>query len=68
VHVNDAAPFRDWLPYVAAVVDLEEGPRVMTNLVDVDPGDLAVGMDLVVGYREASPEITIPIFRPAPQA
>jgi uncharacterized protein len=65
VHVNEGQPFVDWLPYVAAVVELEEGPRLMTNVVDCDPDALAVGMELVVAFRQASPEVAVPVFRPA---
>ena len=65
MHHNDLPPFRERLPYVAAVVDLAEGPRVMTTVVDCDAADLAVGMDLQVAYRELDEEITIPVFVPA---
>ena len=65
VRVNDLPPFHERVPYVAAVVDLAEGPRMMTNVVDCDPDALAVGMALEVTYREETPEITLPVFRPA---
>lgn len=65
VHVNDLPPFAERLPYVAAVVDLEEGPRLMTNLVDCDLDDIRVGMAVEVTYRELTPEVTVPVFRPA---
>ncbi len=66
VYVNDLPPFPDRLsPNVAAVVDLEEGPRVMTNIVDCDPADLRIGMDLVVDFRSLTDDITAPVFRPA---
>jgi uncharacterized OB-fold protein len=64
VYVNEVPPFSERLPYVAAVVDLEEGPRVMTNIVDCEPSELAIGMALEVAFREASPEISVPVFRP----
>jgi len=64
VFVNDRPPFNDRLPYVAAVVDLEEGPRVMTNLVGCDPADLRIGQEVVVAYQELTDEITVPVFRP----
>lgn len=64
VFVNDRPPFNDRLPYVVAVVDLEEGPRVMTNLVGCDPADLRIGQEVVVAYQELTDEITVPLFRP----
>jgi uncharacterized protein len=64
VFVNDLPPFGDRVPYVAAAVDLDEGPRVLTNIVDCDPADLEIGMVVEVTYHELTPEITVPAFRP----
>ena len=65
VHQNDLPPFGERVPYVAAIVDLEEGPRMMTNVVDCEFDALAVGMALEVTFREETDEITVPLFRPA---
>ncbi|MFC1433328.1 Zn-ribbon domain-containing OB-fold protein [Streptacidiphilus sp. N1-3] len=72
VRVNDLPPFRDRLPYVAAVVDLAEGPRMMTAVVDCDPLTLCVGMRLHVTLptglsagEDGSAPIAAPVFRPA---
>jgi len=65
VHQNDLPPFQSWLPYVAAIVELEEGPRLMTNIVDCAFDQLAVGMALEVTFRPHSDTITAPVFRPA---
>jgi uncharacterized OB-fold protein len=65
VHVNDLPPFGERVPYVAAVVDLEEGPRMLTNVVDAEFDSLAIGMRLMVAFRDISDEVSIPVFRPA---
>ncbi|MCW2912391.1 MAG: hypothetical protein JWN52_459 [Actinomycetia bacterium] len=65
VHVNDLPPFREQLPYVAAMVELEEGPRVMTMLVDCEPADLRIGMALTVRFRDLTDQIAVPVFGPA---
>lgn len=65
VHVNDLPPFPERVPYVAAIVELLEGPRMMTNVVDCAPEALAVGMALQVTYRDLDDEFTIPVFAPA---
>ena len=65
VHRNDLPPFPERVPYVAAVVDLEEGPRMMTNVVDCPFDELRIGMALTVSFRPESDEITVPVFRPA---
>lgn len=64
VYQNDLPPFGERVPYVAAIVDLEEGPRMMTNVVDCPPEDLRVGMALQVGFRQETDEVTLPVFRP----
>jgi uncharacterized protein len=51
VHRNDLPPFGSRTPYVAAVVDLAEGPRMMTEVVDCAEGALKVGMGLEVAFR-----------------
>jgi uncharacterized OB-fold protein len=66
VHVNDLPPFADRVPYVAAIVDLDEGPRVMTNVEGVPFEELRVGMPLTVDFKPISDDITIPVFRAAP--
>lgn len=63
VRQNDLPPFPERVPYVAAIVDLEEGPRAMTNVVDTDFEDLEIGMDLEVDFRSISDDVTIPVFR-----
>ncbi len=65
VHVNDLPPFNERVPYVAAVVELDEGPRVMTNVEGVGFEDLRVDMALVVDFKPISDDVTIPVFRAA---
>jgi uncharacterized protein len=65
VRRNDLPPFGERVPYVAAVVDLEEGPRMLTNVVDCDEDALRIGMALEVDFRVETDEVTVPVFRPA---
>jgi uncharacterized OB-fold protein len=65
VHRNDLPPFAERTPYVAAVVELAEGPRMMTEVVGCEPGRLRAGMALAVEFREiAEGEGAVPVFRP----
>lgn len=64
VHQNDLPPFDERVPYVAAVVELDEGPRMMTNVVDCDHDALEIGMELEVTFRELDDDVTAPVFRP----
>ncbi len=51
-------------PYNVAVVELEEGPRLNTNIVDVANEDLKVGMPVEVTFEAVSDEVSLPKFRP----
>lgn len=53
-------------PYVIGVVELEEGPRLMTNIIGCPPTPEAVHLDMLVEvvFETQSEEITLPFFRP----
>ncbi|MFF9040604.1 Zn-ribbon domain-containing OB-fold protein [Streptomyces sp. NPDC014892] len=53
-------------PYAIALIELEEGPRMLTNIVDCaqTPETLQLDMALVVTFAELTAEITLPYFRP----
>lgn len=53
-------------PYVIAYVQLEEGPRMMTNIVDCDPESVECGMDVEVVFHDTGEGPAIPRFRPRP--
>lgn len=65
VFVNDLPPFKEMLPYVAAQVDLAEGVRITTNIIDCDPKDLVIGMPVSLAFRDLNDEVAVPVFRPA---
>jgi len=64
VYVNDLHPFKTRLPYVAALVELEEGPRLMTNIEGCEPDELSVGMAVEVDFRSLTEEFDAIVFRP----
>lgn len=51
-------------PYVVAIVRLDEGVRMLSTLVDVDPDDVRIGMDVVVTFEDHD-EITLYTFSPS---
>ena len=57
--VSDAYP----TPYIVALIDLDEGPRMMSHVVGVDPESVAVGDDVRVSFEDWSDEITMPVFQ-----
>lgn len=79
MHRNDLPPFGERVPYVAAVVDLAEGPRMMTEITDCPEPELRIGMPLAVHFRRegegegagagagegAGGRVAVPVFRPA---
>jgi len=65
VYQNDLPPFADKVPYVAAIVDLAEGPRMMTNIVGCGFDRLRIGMPLHVEFEDIGEGFHIPVFRPA---
>lgn len=52
------------VPYIVGLVDLDEGVRMMTNIVNVDPADVSVGMRLVLRFIQRHGE-QLPVFAPA---
>ncbi|MES2269960.1 MAG: OB-fold domain-containing protein [Pseudomonadota bacterium] len=57
--------YADLVPYVVALIDLEEGCRMTGNLVDCAPEDVRAGMPVEIGFNRVTAEITLPAFRPA---
>ena len=67
VHRGPVPAFRDRVPYIAALVELEGGARMPTNLVDVDPdpANVKIGMAVQVTFDDLNDDISLPKFRPA---
>jgi uncharacterized OB-fold protein len=59
--------FADRVPYVIAIVELAEGPRLTTNIVGCSPDVVYIGMDLQVDFDDLEDDeaTTLPVFRPA---
>jgi uncharacterized OB-fold protein len=51
-------------PFNVAIVELDEGPRLHSNLVDVETSAIAIGMPVEVVFDKQNDEITLPKFRP----
>lgn len=61
-----SAAYAPEAPYVVALIALDEGPVLMSNVVDCDIESLAVGDRVQVLFEAWTEEITVPKFRPAP--
>lgn len=56
-------PFMEY-PYIVALVELEEGIRLVTNLIDIPPSDVEVGMAVEVCFENFNDDLTLHQFRP----
>ena len=57
-------PFRDELPYVVAMVELDEGPLIFGSMPDVDVDDVEIGMPVEVYFLAAADDTGVPYWRP----
>ena len=53
------------VPYVVALVTLDEGPRMMTNIVDCDPDSVKIGQAVELVFHDTGQGTALPRFRPA---
>lgn len=58
--------FADDVPYVLVLVDLEEGPRMLAGLLDVEPEAVAIGQEVEVTFAAAGEEFALPFFKVVP--
>ncbi|HET8582167.1 MAG TPA: OB-fold domain-containing protein [Jatrophihabitans sp.] len=63
VHHDPPVPGKR-LPFVVALVELDEGVRMLAELVDVDPADVRIGMPVEVALTRIDDELTLPYWRP----
>jgi len=57
--------FQERAPWPVAVAELAEGPRMVSNLVEIPIEEYAAGMPLVVDFQDVDDEITLVVFRRA---
>jgi len=63
-HVAYHPGFKDDVPYVVAVVELEEGPHLLTNIVGCKPDEVRCDMPVEVTWEDITEEFSLPQFRP----
>jgi uncharacterized protein len=57
--------FADEVPYAVAVIELDEGPRMVSNVIGTAPDKLACDLRVEVVYQPITDTITLPKFKPA---
>ena len=63
-HATHAA-FADKIPYVIAIVELAEGPRLVTRVTGCPPGEVRAGMPVLVRFRPVADGVKLAYFEPA---
>jgi uncharacterized OB-fold protein len=66
IRQNPSRSFRHLLPLVVALVDLDEGPRVMTNVVGSELDDVVIGARVRVRFEQVSNAAALPLFELIP--
>lgn len=51
-------------PYVLALIDLAEGPRMMSNVINISPSEVKVGMKVRCIFEDVNESISLPLFEP----
>ncbi len=64
VHQSQHPAFNADAPYNVTIVELEEGPRLHTNLIGCNNDDIRIGMPVEVVFDKVNDEVTLPKFRP----
>lgn len=64
VRRNPHPAFAARVPYVLALVELDEGVRVTSNVVDCDPDTVHVGQRVRVCFEDVDDDHTVPLFTP----
>lgn len=52
------------LPYVVAIVEMEEGPHILSNIVGCRPEEVACEMAVEATWKDVNNEVSLPLFRP----
>jgi uncharacterized OB-fold protein len=63
IHQNKSPEFMPDVPYHVAIVQLEEGPRLLSSIVDIAPAELQVDLPVSVVFEEVTDTISLPRFR-----
>lgn len=64
-HQGYFAGFAEELPYNVALVQLDEGPCLFTNLTGISNNEIRIGMRVALEFHEMNGEMSLPVFRPA---
>lgn len=55
--------YQDEIPYVVAIIQLDEGPRMESNIIDTDVNEIKIGMPVKLFFEDVTDEISLPKFK-----
>jgi uncharacterized OB-fold protein len=61
--IDNSPAFNKEIPFVIGLVELEEGPRIYSNITGLNPEVLAIGDEVEVYFDDVAPEVSLPKFR-----
>ena len=61
-HQPTHSAFRDRTPLATVIVELDEGPRLVSNILNISPSEIKIGMKVRVVFQKMDDEITLPFF------
>jgi len=64
VHHAYTPAYESEIPYVVAIVELEEGIHLISNIVGCKPQQVQIGMPVEITYDDVTPDVTLHRFRP----
>ena len=64
IHQNKSPEFVQNTPYNIAIIQLAEGPRMMSNIIGISPQDLRIGLPVKIIFDPVTDTISIPRFQP----
>ncbi len=64
VENNAPSAFLEDMPFVVAIIRLDEGVQMLSNIVDCDPEEVFCEMPVKVTFKKLNEEFTLPVFKP----
>jgi uncharacterized OB-fold protein len=61
--IDNSPAFQQDLPFVIGLIDLDEGPRIYSNITGVKPEEVSIGDHVALYFDDVTPEITLPKFK-----
>jgi uncharacterized protein len=64
VHRPPSPDMEAYVPYVISVIELDEGPKMVSNIVGCKYSDVKIGMKVEVFFEDVAETISLPMFKP----